>query len=234
MMGAILLIAIALYVFSLFNLFTQIARYKYYWERNNEKVSVPAEILYVALGDSTAQGIGASHPEKGYVGIIREELTEQKNQPVRLVNLSKSGATIRQALDEQLPALEKLDLDGRSLVTIGIGANDMAKFEAAKFESEMDELMGRLPRQTVISDLPYFGAGRHKSKEANTREANIIMYKLAKKHGFALASLHERTQSNSSLRMFAADWFHPSNVSYRQNWAPVFLGKITETRNSRN
>ena len=31
-------------------------------------------LLYVALGDSAAQGIGASHPDRGYVGLLADRL----------------------------------------------------------------------------------------------------------------------------------------------------------------
>lgn len=229
-LGVVALIAAILFAFSLFDLGTQVGRYRSYWDRNNSKPAQPDEILYVALGDSTAQGIGASHPDNGYPGIVREELTRREGKPVRLVNLSKSGAKVKDALAKQLPALQKLGIDDKTIITIEIGANDMIAFSPANFESEMDALMANLPKQTVISDIPYFGDGRLKSKQPDVEAANKIMYKLASKHGFTLAPLHERMNRNGGFKTFAADWFHPSNYAYRENWAPVFLERINENR----
>ena len=102
-----LALLVAVYLMSLFDLFTQLGRYESYWRRHNEKVQ-GKQIDYVALGDSTAQGIGASHPSSGYVPLIARELESRYDKKIRYVNLSKSGATIEQALSTQLPAMEKL------------------------------------------------------------------------------------------------------------------------------
>lgn len=229
-LGVVALGAAVLFAFSLFELSTQVGRYKNYWQRNNSRPVNPSDILYVALGDSTAQGIGASHPDKSYPGVIKANLAEKEGQPVHLVNLSKSGAKIKDVLTTQLPAMQKLGINEKTVITIEIGANDIAKFEPAKFESEMDELMSKLPAQTVISDIPYFGDGRLHNKEPDVQAANTIMYKLAAKHGFELAPLHAKMKRNGGIKTFAADWFHPSNYAYRENWAPVFLEKINVKR----
>lgn len=224
--GFALLIAVVLYGLSLFSLWTQLARYKNYWDRNNQKPAISGELLYVALGDSTAQGIGASHPDKSYPGVIAKQLAQRENRPVRLVNLSKSGAKVRDVIDTQLPAFEKLDSKTQAKITIEIGANNIIGFNAESFEKDMDELMGKLPKQTIVSDIPYFGGGRLKSREPDVQKANEIMYRLADKHGFELAKLHEQTRRNDSIKTFATDWFHPSSNGYKVNWAPVFLDRL--------
>ncbi len=230
MLGVGLIIGTALLAMSLLELYTQLARYKTYWERNNEKSAQDGEILYIALGDSTAQGIGASHPDKGYTSIIRKKLAEREKKPVRLVNLSKSGATIKDVLAAQLPAMKKLGVSERTVVTIEIGANDILVFNPKMFESEMDELMGKLPPQTVMSDIPTFKQSRFNSREPDVLQANEIMYKLATKHGLQLAPLHARMLQRNGIRNFAADLFHPSNAAYSRNWAPVFLEQIPTPR----
>ncbi|MGI9027431.1 MAG: SGNH/GDSL hydrolase family protein [Candidatus Saccharimonadales bacterium] len=220
------IVAVVLFALSLFVLWTQISRYRHYWEENNLKPAVAGEILYVALGDSTAQGIGATQPDKGYPGLIRQQLMERKSKPVRLVNLSKSGAKVRDVIETQLPALQALNTDDQTIITIEIGANNMVNFDAQQFESDMNELMSQLPPQTIISDIPYFGGSRFKSKEPNVIRANEIMYRLADKHGFELVPLHDQIQRNGGFKTFAPDWFHPSNTAYRENWAPVFLERL--------
>ncbi|MEO5743679.1 MAG: hypothetical protein ABIQ53_03685, partial [Terracoccus sp.] len=61
----------ALWGVRLWHLRGEVARYGRYWAQPR---GGNAGILYVALGDSTAQGIGASRPERGYVGLIAERL----------------------------------------------------------------------------------------------------------------------------------------------------------------
>ncbi len=90
----------------------------------------------------------------------------------------------------------------------------------------MDELMSRLPPQTIISDIPYLGGSRYKSKQPNVEIANKIMYRLAKKHGFKLANLQERIRNDRTLKVFVVDWFHPSDYAYKANWAPAFLAEL--------
>ncbi len=229
-LGITVLVTGIFYALLLLNLFTQLTRYKNYWDKNNQDPPTSKEILYVALGDSTAQGIGATHPDKSYPGVIRQSLAEHTGSPVRLVNLSKSGAKVRDVIDSQIPALDKLTIYDGTVITIEIGANDMINFNADKFRSDMDELMDKLPANTLISDLPYFGTGRFKNKELNVVQANQIMYELAIVHRFKLVPLHDKTRANDGFRTFAVDLFHPSNKGYRENWAPVFLERIYETR----
>lgn len=221
--GIVTVVLVLLFALSLFELWTQLARYKNYWDRQNQVSVTAGSLQYVALGDSTAQGIGATHPAKGYVGLIANNLSEERGKPVHTVNLSKSGAKIRDVLDRQLPELNTLQPD---VITIEIGANDMINFEPQKFEQEMDQLMERLPKQAVMSDIPYFGGSRFKSKQSDVEAANKIMYRLATKHGIKLALLHQKVKQNSGIHTLASDLFHPSNAGYRENWAPVFLDRL--------
>lgn len=212
----------------LLELFTQLARYQRYWDENNKRQPVASEIVYVALGDSTAQAIGASKPSKGYVSLVAAEINKKYGKPVRTVNLSRSGARIADALNQQLPAYEKLGLKSEPIITIEIGANDMINFDAQKFQSETDMLMSKLPSQTIMSDIPSFRGSRFASREPNIIQANQIMYKLAEKHGLKLAGLHERVERNHGLRTFARDIFHPSDYGYKTNWAPAFTEKLPD------
>ncbi len=60
------------------------------------------ELLYVAIGDSAAQGIGASRPPTATWGSSRAALRANTDRPVRVVNLSVSGATVGLAIETQL------------------------------------------------------------------------------------------------------------------------------------
>lgn len=221
-----LLIFVVIFVLSLVELYTQLGRYSAYWQKNNQKPAVAGELLYVALGDSTAQGIGATSPARGYVGLIEKDLKSRTDKPVRTVNLSKSGAKAIDVLNTQLPKLNQLDINDDTIITIQIGANNMINFNKAEFENQMDEIMSKLPKQTLITDIPYFGESRYKNRQPNVDQANKIMYKLADKHNFKLVKLHERMKQNGGIKTFAPDWFHPSNIAYKQNWAYVFINRI--------
>ncbi len=69
--------------------------------------STPTGPLWVVLGDSTAQGLGASSPLHGYVGQVLNAL-RRTGTPWRVLNLSRSGAQTRHVLDDQLPLLDGL------------------------------------------------------------------------------------------------------------------------------
>lgn len=224
--GAIVAAIVLIIGLSLLNVYSQLSRYKNYWVDNNQNVIAAGTIDYVAFGDSAAQGVGATSAAKGYPGLIQKELSKNQNRDIKLVNLSKSGGKIRDVLDTQLPAYRKLNVSDKTVITVEIGANDMIDFEPKKFEKEMDELMDKLPSQTIISDIPYFGGSRLGRLESNVIAANKIMYKLAEKHGFELVQLHDKVQNNTGILTLAPDLFHPSNNGYRENWAPVFLDRI--------
>ncbi|MBW3569186.1 SGNH/GDSL hydrolase family protein [Candidatus Parcubacteria bacterium] len=216
----------AIYAVRLGELYTQAGRYQTYWNRQNHLPAQANEILYVALGDSTAVGIGANKPQNGYVGYIARELEEKTGRSVRILNFGETSAKVSDAVNSQLPKLKSANISSDSVITIEIGANDMKNFEDVKFEREMNELMSRLPKQTVISNIPYFGAGINRGSEPNVKKANKIIDRLAEKHGLNLADLYARTRDNSGFKTFAVDWFHPSAYGYRSNWVPAFLESI--------
>jgi len=182
----------------------------------------PAGLLYVALGDSAAQGIGASRPERGYVGLIAQGLRERTGRPVRIVNLSRSGAHVQDVLRDQLPRLAALSPD---LVTVAIGGNDLASYDAETFETQMAELARALPEGTFVADGPYFMHGRW---ERDAQAAADRTRALATRHGLTPVPLHEeqRRQGWSAMTsQFAADWFHPNDRGHRV-WAQAFWRAI--------
>jgi len=205
----------------LFKLSRSLSSYKHYW---NEKTAAPMQegsLLYVALGDSTAQGIGASKPEKGYVGLIAKQLSAQTGRPVHVINLSVSGAGTEQLTNDQLPKLKKINLPDDAIVTLSVGANDLANFNADQFLAQTETLFSQLPLRTLVADIPYFGGGREKGREANVIKASAIIDRVARKYNLRVAPLHQTTKDEDSLLAYGADFFHPSNKGY-QNWHKAF------------
>lgn len=181
------------------------------------------EILYVAIGDSAAQGIGASLPSRGYVGIIAKRIRELTGRSVRVINLSQSGGRLREVLDSQLPALARLHPE---VLTVAIGANDIPGFEAGRFEREARMLLEALPKHAIVADLPSFYLGQ---AERDARVASEIVRRLTGELGLSAAPLYAATRrqtvAKAALRDVAADFFHPNDRGYRV-WASAFLPTV--------
>jgi acyl-CoA thioesterase-1 len=177
------------------------------------------QLLYVAIGDSAAQGIGASAPSRGYVGILADRIRSVTGRTVRVVNLSVSGATVALAVRDQLPRLRKLKPD---VVTVAIGANDIAMWDAAVFEAGIREILAAVPEHALVADLPCFHFPHNERKVA---EANRIVRAVAAEHGLTVVPLHATTKREglrSIATQFANDMFHPNDRGY-QVWAEAFL-----------
>lgn len=178
------------------------------------------ELLYVAIGDSAAQGVGASQPNRSYVGLIAQHLRQRTGRSVRVVNLSISGARLREAIALQLAPLRRLSPD---IVTVAIGANDMPSFERDRFTRELAEVYDSLPVGSIVAEVPSFYVG---ASERNVRVANSIVHRLAVEHGFEVAPLYAATRRQGAalfaLNRVAADFFHPNDRGYRV-WASAFL-----------
>jgi acyl-CoA thioesterase-1 len=188
------------------------------WWREHAKRE--GELLYVAVGDSAAQGIGASKPHRGYVGTVASHLRKTTGRSVRVINLSVSGARLRETLEAQVPRLARLEPD---VITVSVGANDIAGFDAIRFDRELRELADALPPHSIVADLPCFFFGE---AEKRVRIANGIVHQVVGEHGFTLAPLYKATRRQGAARVAlnqaSADFFHPNDRGYRV-WASAFL-----------
>src|SRR5659263_475460 len=94
-----------------------VAEYREHWRELAEShVDGGGALRYVALGDSAAQGVGASSPARGYVPIVADGVAEATGLEVALYNLSVSGAKATDLLEDQLPRL-----DGRGTGGTAVG-----------------------------------------------------------------------------------------------------------------
>jgi hypothetical protein len=71
-----------------------------HWHAHNHRILTETGPLWVVLGDSTAQGLGAPSPDGGYVGQALAELRLRTGLRWRVLNLSVSGALIRDVLND--------------------------------------------------------------------------------------------------------------------------------------
>ncbi|MCU1534880.1 MAG: hypothetical protein JWR53_1361 [Glaciihabitans sp.] len=191
-----------------------------WWHEYGER---PGELLYVAIGDSTAQGIGASAPFRSYVGEIAKHVHETTGKSVRVVNLGVSGATIYGAYTTQLPQIAALEPD---ILTVMIGANNIAAFDEAAFEKDLRRLYAQLPDTAIVSDVPSFYLP---PRETRVRAANRILHRLAAERGFEtvvpLYRVSRRQGAWGMMTQFAGDLFHPNDRGYTA-WARAFFPPV--------
>lgn len=192
-----------------------------------ERRTQPGKLRYLALGDSTAQGIGASSPGRSYVGQIIERIEAQLGEPVQATNLGVSGATSALCARDQLPRSEKPLKQNPELVTLAIGANDIAQWSPVQFHRNLSTVLDALPTHTIIGELPSFHLPHNERK---VRKANDILHTIADSRGLAVAPVYDATRARGLrgiLTEFAEDAFHPNDRGY-QVWADAFWPLVSE------
>lgn len=198
-----------------------VSSYKNYWV---SRATESGEITYLALGDSAAQGIGASSPNRGYVGIIAKRIEQKTGKKVRVVNISVTGATIADYLNDQAPKLKDIDAD---YVTIDIGANDIRTYDESKFRTDFNKMLATLPDGAFVANMPLFNS-RPSSTEPAKKASIVAAEELKKFPNLRFVDLQKQTSENTSIFGFAPDLFHPNNLSYK-NWADAFWLQIENT-----
>jgi lysophospholipase L1-like esterase len=175
------------------------------WRAANEAALEGEGPLWVALGDSMTQGIGAAGISGGWVSQLHNQLTAQ-GRPFRLVNLSVTGARVRDVVDDQLPRLEALRVTP-DLVTVLIGANDM--FPRSRRPGAVGRyaaLLDRLPAgRSVVAPLP--------QRNRPALAINALIARAAARGQVRVAEF-PRTGLRSLLGTLAEDHFHPNERGY--------------------
>lgn len=214
-------IAFLYWVVQLIILYGNLDKFSLFWK---QRVNNSGQITYLALGDSAAQGLGASQPENGYVGILARRLSSKTGKSVRIINLSKSGAKLKDVIETQLPDAKQYKAN---FVTLDIGGNDIKDFDTQKYEAELAKIISNLPQGTYIADVPYFSTRFWNNSKVD--EANRILDKLSdKRKDLVIVPLHTYTKERiSRWHDFAADWFHPNNRGYKV-WADAFWSKMND------
>lgn len=187
-----------------------VAGYREYWKRRAQR---PGDLLYVVLGDSLAQGVRASHPERGYVGLVAAQLERDRGRSVRVLNLSVTGVRLADLLDGQLGALRDLRPD---LVTVAIGANDAGRTDPVTFRSGFEALCAALPAGTLVGDVPDFQGGR---RRAAASELSAVARVLTRHPALVPVALEAAT-SHLGWRDYCPDLFHPSDAGHSRYAAP--------------
>jgi acyl-CoA thioesterase I len=206
-----------------------------YWDAHNDRVLSNRDLalrngdepdpLWVVLGDSTAQGLGAPDPRGGYVGQTLHQLRRRTGRHWRVLNLSVSGALIRDVIAEQVPQLDGWQPD---LVTCGAGANDVLFSAPGKLFSDLRALLAAVPEDTVMLDLPlmsgFWWIVGHISVPYISR-INRVIREVADERSLRVAEV-SRHFIPPWVGKFSVDNFHPSQDGYR-DWSRALTEALT-------
>src|SRR5581483_6586867 len=119
------------------------------------KVSLSKKpFVYVAIGDSTVEGIGASKPERNFASLIYASL-KQEIKNAEYHNLGIAGDRVEDVLQKQVQKAIELKPD---LIVLSVGANDIMQHRRMNsFKKEYDELIKQLNQTKaliVVTNVP--------------------------------------------------------------------------------
>lgn len=178
----------------------QVEPYAHAWERHNRTAAAGTGPLWVALGDSMAQGVGASAYDKGWVGQLAASVPGH-----RLVNLSVYGGRVSDIVDRQIPAMQSLGVEP-ALVTVVIGSNDLISRRLREdLPDALAEMLRLLPRGSVVGTQP---GGRPGALEFNRQVDE------AAAAGRVRIAEFRDPRMRSWRGKLSRDFFHPNDLGY--------------------
>lgn len=181
------------------------------------------EPIYLALGDSTGVGVGATSGG-GYPSRLARLL------PIRtqLVNLCQSGATSADVLSDQLP--RALQTKPR-LITVGVGINDVGlQLPDEAYALNLENIvvpLRKLGAPIALLNLPDLALSPAVARlvPRSIYEKRIEMFNdhvtaTAARHGLTLIDLWSLSREILPGRpeLFSSDGYHPSALGY-ELWA---------------
>lgn len=190
-----------------------------FWDDYNARSLEEDGPLWVALGDSVTQGIGASAPDASFPFRVLDELRESTGEPWRLVNLSMSGARFADVENKQLTVLREFDLRP-SAVSAVIGSNDVIwRRNTPAIVDDARKMVDALPRGTILSRL----------SEARRDRRRIGVNQVFEGAGAVRhVDLYEAWDWPTGEGMWAEDNFHPNDSAHvflAQNLVKAFAAR---------
>lgn len=235
----IILIATLLFLYLLFELC--LFAYKYYHlpqlltiDQSDKTLGTGALLRYIAAGDSTGVGYGASSLEKTYTYQVAEFLA--KDHTVEYKNIAVIGFKTQDVLEKQVDQIIAFKPD---VVTISIGANDATHLTSQttvlnNYKTIISKLQQGTSAKIYVTDvanfdhatvLPwlYYLVLEYRSNRLNPKIMALEndRVKIIDIHNFGWI----QPPYNNRAKTYAADHFHPNDLGY-QNWAAAFLNKM--------
>lgn len=188
-----------------------------------------APVLYVALGDSTVEGVGASRRERNYVSVVHARLRAVYPQ-ARLRNLGVGGATSADVLARQVPRAVALQ---PRLITVSVGPNDITTgVGVPQYERTMDTILaalqptGALIVVNLLPDLAVTPRFRGSPEEGVvgqlSAQFNDVLRRVGPAHDAEIVDLYGPSRDEVPRRpeLIAGDGYHPSDAGYAR-WAEL-------------
>lgn len=184
-------------------------------------------LRFVALGDSTAAGVGAGNADLAYPSILARRLAGRRGWRVELVGIGVSGARVRDVLSDQVPRALAADPD---VIFIGIGANDATHVTPL---GDVRRAMGEVLDRLAPTGATIVVAGAPDMRAAAFHEPlrSLAGWRGTQVSGAIAAAAHDRgvpvvPLADETGRYFqaapekylSADLFHPSAAGY-EKWA---------------
>jgi len=193
-----------------------------------------APVVYVAFGDSTGVGVGAR--KGGYVARVFERI-ERVRAGSSVRNFCVSGAETADVLRGQLT---RLDATRPTLVTLGIGINDVSHGVAPDvFARNYEEIVTRLKSKTDapivatnipdISHAPRVPAFLHEQVRQRIQLFNTHIAEITRRHDVRLVDAYDMSRQviPNHPEFFSSDGFHPSDEGY-EYWAKMMWPTVKE------
>jgi lysophospholipase L1-like esterase len=203
-------------------------------DQANQSLGNGPSLRYIAAGDSTAVGVGATEVKYSYTGEILNYL--QKSHSVTYKNIGVTGNKTTDFVNNQLEQIINFQPD---IITISISANDATHLVSQSvilenYKTIISELKQKTNAKIFITNIPVFSHAdilpwfyrkliEYRSSKINPKILNLEddRVNIINIHDFGWDSFPDISKT------FAIDHFHPNNLGY-QNWANAFLDKINK------
>jgi len=193
--------------------------------------------IYVAIGDSTVEGVGATAGEKSFAGRIFSFLREHREQ-VEYYNFGKAFATVKDVITFQLPKVLDKNPD---LVVIAVGANDIqCHTSQRKFDKQYSKLLVTLKQKThaviIVNTIPDVSSLHIVPRLAKlyckwlVQRFNNRISQHAEKTGASVVDAYKRSNDLKKIysnykELLFVDGVHPSDKGYAL-WADTIIQQI--------
>lgn len=205
-------------------------------ETSMENTKVEGEMTYIPIGDSYTIGNGVLESER-WPNILVSHLKSEGININLLANPAVSGYRVKDAIEDELPVIEKLKPD---FVTVFIGTNDnFNEGSVEEYKKDYQELLDKLQPMLknsenivliTIPDYPKSPQGRefnlgHLSKLVE--EYNKVIKDEAEKRNLKVADIFPLSQTMTEALDYTPDGLHLSGEGYAK-WESVIFPVVKD------
>jgi len=200
-------------------------------QKSNMQITSTGEIRYVAIGDSYTIGYGVLEVDR-WPNVLVNNLKKEGININLVANPSASGYTVRDAIEFELPEVEKIKPD---FVTVLIGANDsFSQEETETYQKDLIELLDKLeeilsnPKNIVLITIPDYSispASNGFPKEELSKliqDYNEAIKEEGSKRGIKVVDIFPVSQTMIEANDYIEDGLHPSAKGYLK-WEKVIF-----------